>query len=703
MPLSLKERFDQDKYFLTTQTNEFLKNPEEVGTLLETNRTKIEDAVEKGNFTEALQGLEILREEKTGIKLTKIDPLIEGTTPVIVRDARNAKDPRALGTEAFEMQYLNTVRAAIDIAKIEGKPELETQLKEEAVNFINDFHKNNENKVQEEISVNVKNKVNDVAILLEKNGIKEVYKKLNVAKDFQNFNDEHCNIVTVSNIKDKDGKDRAVIEAEVALKGITDEQKQEYQNRADKKWFTEMPTWEKGLVNKYAETIKEGEHVISTQLRQIVGMKNAFEKITAIANDNSELEIIHNSKHAGTLASVSHDKGSRQDITNLNAKQAQEWIGKDHILHTNTLNSGPATIPFPSVHMDVDIVKGTNVAMQAVGGKNTNTAFNKFRRIAAFNNFNGVKDQLNAIANSLPKEGNFSNIASHLRPRSKLERLFGINKPKGDLQGLLDIVVGTHNLSPEAVTILKNAADLRKDLEKADVIFLRGADKENINIDISRKFNHLSNKILNSNTNDQILNKIPKHEPLTMCASGKDRTGLAEHDQSSSAIADKLGVDIKEVDKQLLKGGHTAGQAGGVFAGGGTVGCPGTLKVTSEGFPENRKESLKSIIEVSAANNKIKKLEKDQIINEKEEQKKAMETPNMYETTGYKTIAASIETPSINITVKKNEPLPELNKGKQQTVIRKLEAEVKIGSKPSIPSVTPMSSQNNKKNNNITR
>ncbi|WP_395476984.1 hypothetical protein [Rickettsia endosymbiont of Pantilius tunicatus] len=47
-----------------------------------------------------------------------------------------------------------------------------------------------------------------------------------------------------------------------------------------------MPSWERQLVNKYAEKIKEGEHVIPTQLRQIVGMKNAFEKITAIAEDN---------------------------------------------------------------------------------------------------------------------------------------------------------------------------------------------------------------------------------------------------------------------------------------------------------------------------------------------------------------------------------------------------------------------------------
>ncbi|WP_342270815.1 hypothetical protein [Rickettsia endosymbiont of Orchestes rusci] len=77
MALSLKERFDNDKDFLIKQTNEFLiGNKQEP---LQTNRDEIIKAVKERNFTDALQKLEILREEKTGIQLTKIDPLLEGT------------------------------------------------------------------------------------------------------------------------------------------------------------------------------------------------------------------------------------------------------------------------------------------------------------------------------------------------------------------------------------------------------------------------------------------------------------------------------------------------------------------------------------------------------------------------------------------------------------------------------------------------
>ncbi|WP_341790546.1 hypothetical protein [Rickettsia endosymbiont of Polydrusus tereticollis] len=687
MPTDLNVRFNKDKAFLIEQTKEFLKDKSRFSEPLTATREDVAKAVGEGNFTEALQNLEILREKQAGITLIKIEGK-DGNSPMIIRDGReNPNDSRILGTEGFEMQYLNAIRAGIDIAKIEGKPELEEQLKNEAVTFIENFNKKNKNNSQEEISVNVKNKINDIAIVLETNGIKQVHKKLNVAKDFQNLNDEHCNIVTVSNIKDSQGKEHAVIEAEVALKGLTNEQKAEYEKiktTNKPKWFTKMDNWEGKLVEQYAPKITAGNHVISTQLRQIVGMKNAFEKITAIANDNGELDVIHTSKHAGTLASISHDKNSRQEITNLNAKQAQEWMGKDHILHTNTLNSGPANIPFPSVQIDIDIVKNTNLAMQAVGGKNTNTAFNKFRKIAAFNNFNGVKDQLKDIANNLPKEGNFESIATHLKPRGRLERFFGINKPVGDLTGLLDIAKKTHNLSPETHKILEDAANLKKDIEKADVVFARGADKENISVDISRKLNYLSHQI--SNSEDFVFRKVPKYEILTMCASGKDRTGLAEHDQSSSAVAAKLGIQVTEVDKQLLKTGHTAGQAGGVYAGGATVGCYGTLQVTGEGFPASRKESLQSIIEVTGANNKIKKLKKGEIINEKEEQKKATEIPNMYRDEGYTTSAKQPALATSIAQSNKQAPVaPEVSQSQQQT--RKSNKEIEKIDKP-IPTPT---------------
>lgn len=216
------------------------------------------------------------------------------------------------------------------------------KLNKEAVKFINSFNALNMEKSQENISKNMQTEIDNVAELLGTNGIKNAHKKLNVAKDFQNFNDEHCNIVTLLKVTNYEGKEHIVVEAEVAFKGLTEEQKQEYQNRKGKNWYHVMPEWERKLVDQYADTIQNGRHVIPTQLRQIVGMKNVFEKIGAITDkDGKNFETLLTSKHAGTLASISGDIDSRQKITDLNARQAQEWTEDGVTLHTNTLNSGP--------------------------------------------------------------------------------------------------------------------------------------------------------------------------------------------------------------------------------------------------------------------------------------------------------------------------------------------------------------------------
>ncbi|MCC8467446.1 MAG: hypothetical protein LN589_01720 [Rickettsia endosymbiont of Eriopis connexa] len=155
-----------------------------------------------------------------------------------------------------------------------------------------------------------------------------------------------------------------------------------------------MPEWERKLVDQYTDTIQNGRHVIPTQLRQIVGMKNAFEKIRAITDKGGKnFETFLTSKHAGTLASISDDIDFRQRIIDLNARQAQEWPEDGVTLHTNTLNSGPI-----GVGNDTTIVDQTKKSMENVGGKNTNTLLNLFRLIGVTNNFSGVSDTLNKIA-----------------------------------------------------------------------------------------------------------------------------------------------------------------------------------------------------------------------------------------------------------------------------------------------------------------
>lgn len=626
---NIKEQFDADKAKLLSQTTKYLKNnisaqdisPE----LISQYRNEAIDQVKEGNFNSALQTLEKLRDAKSGIVLHEIKPEDgASTSPIIIRDARKCKNPSVRETESFEMQYLNAIRAGMDMSDIEKKPELKDALQKKAAEFITNFHKDDQkqNKLEDQenyqkiLRQKLQGEIANIAALLEQNGIKSSYKKLNIAKDFQNFNDTPANVVTISSIKGA-GVQHTIVEAEVALKGLTDEQLGDYEairseDTKKPKWYTKMPSWEQDLCRKYVEQIIDGKHVIPTQLRQIVGMKNAFEKTTAIFDTESKkLELLHTSKHAGSLASLARDKSSRQDITNKNARQAQEWIGENRKLHCNTFNSGPI-----GAGDDPEIVKRTTTAMQQVGGRETNTAFNDFRFLGVSNDLTGVKKSLEAIAKGLDNDPDFNAVKSYIKPRGFFSRLFGINVPKGNVaETEIEKLLKSNKINEATAEILKSAINLRKEVEQADV-WIRFGDRENVSLKVSTQLNNLTNQIVKADdkakANPEIeatkgLNRTNLvEEILNMCASGKDRTGLAEHDQSATAIAKKTKIPVEQIDAQLISAGHTAQQAGGVYAGGATIGCYGTKKENKAGLPQSRKEGLLNIIEVSAASNKIK-------------------------------------------------------------------------------------------------
>jgi len=596
---TLYDKFKSDKESTIGVIQEFLQStpksptiaPEDLGQY----RRDAVTLVSQGKFTEALQTLERLRDAKSGIVMQEIT---KDGVPVIIRDARAAKNPPVRETEAFEMQYLNAIRAGMDIAEIAGKPAINTLLQREAEKFMEEFSKN-KGLSQEELAGLLKDQIKNLGKILEENGIPDAYKKLNIAKDFQNFNDKHSNIVTVSSIE-HNGQNHTVIEAEVAMKGLTESQKKQYESILQSEgpkpsWYTAMPKWEQALCKKYASKIAAGEHVIPTQLRQIAGMKNAFEKITAISA-GEELEILHTSKHAGTLASLARDKNARQDITDGNAEQAKEWIGGKK-LHCNTFNSGPL-----GAGDDPEIVRSTKKAMENVGGKETNTAFNSFRYSGFANDLKGTKDTLKMLAGSLPKDKEFDKIKSHLQPKGFFGRLLRTGTAEQEIQDLLS----SKKIDSRTVEILKSAIDLRRSVEKADSL-LRFGDAENASLATSTKLNKLTSALSDLESPPKGMAKLPqKEEILNMCASGKDRTGLAEHDQTARAIATKIGAPISDIDKQLLASGHTAQQVGGINAGGATIGCYGTKSENRAGIPVSRKENLEAIVEVTANSNKIK-------------------------------------------------------------------------------------------------
>ena len=495
---------------------------------------------ENPDMSSVLANLEEAREARMGVKTSISDG-------VLIRDARGATGKKELGPEGFEMQYLNAVRAAMDIADkdpgVQDKDALKRQLLEKAKIFMAGDHDKLDAKSH-------KKNIHDLAKLMKESGVKDPHKKLDTAKDYQNFKDTHRDVVTISSYTEIGRPAVTIVEAEVAFKTLTPKQQKEYQQIIDfdgelpikkgqnpmgtdgqpkelPKWFVKLKPHEQNLCKDSAPMIVAGTHVIPTQLRQIGGMRNAFNKITSLQIGKGSLEVVHEAMHAGTVASLCSDKKEAVRMTQDNVEQAQSWSGVA-TLHLNVLNSSLN----PTGH-DGAIVKQTLAAAKATGARCSVNPFNAFRKLGG--------------------------------------------EKTGDIEALSG-----------------------QDESLASALAMSKVSNENRSLAISTATGRALFKI-----------KSIGQKLLTMCASGKDRTGLAMHDQTVQPIQEQLRTQgykarTADLDDTILRAGHTAQQAGGMHAGGATIGCFGTKSENKAGIPKSRAKELAAIMESTANTNKIK-------------------------------------------------------------------------------------------------
>lgn len=600
---SLKGIFNANRDNLICQIKKFISNQKQTNTeKYNYSRKYILDYVIKANFGKAITFLEEFREYKHGIIIYKL--FTPNFPPVLIRDARNCKLKTIRDTESFEIQYLNLIRSSLDIIRIEKKENLLPEIIRSAVNFIKDFQYQIY-RSQEDIQYSFQFALNDLVLLLESIGIEDALHKLDIAKNFQNFNYLHADVVTISSLKDKD-KNYIIFEAEVALRRLTTNQLQEYKNILESKdntpeWYKNLSILEQKLCKKYAPKIINGNHVISSQLVQIVGMRNAFEKITGIiVNDDNfkslEVKILHKSKHSGCLASFSRHKKSRQHIANLNAEQGQEWIGAGMTLHCNTFNSGPNN----GKKNDKIIVKQTIKAMKHIKGMVTNTAYDSFRQHTGANFYHGIKYLIDNISKSINKSKDLDYIKFYLKPQKEKGEYISKNQLQEHLKLLQDnkiISIKTYNV----LRIIIDMKDKVKILERGSTGFLNMEISMNLNI----LQNIINDTIISDDFNGLDKRKLPRQEILNMCALGLDRTGFAEHIQSIKLLEYIVLKKVTSLDKKLIAGGHTSQIAGATYFGGGTIGCYGIKNDSIVYFPKKRLKSLSGLLKLSASGNKL--------------------------------------------------------------------------------------------------
>lgn len=546
----------------------------------------------------------------------------------LIRDARNAIIPNEVGTESFEKQYLNAARAAIDLIEDidasdipipkNGEPPLHTMNRvkqsifKKVKTFTSSFHKI-ANKSQKELQKLTFGYISELATILREVGILDPIHKLNIAKNYQNFNDTHNDFATIKNIE-FNGKTHTVIESEVGLRELTDQQKKEYKNMESSKWFTALEPFEQDLVRKYKPQITGGSYTIPTELRRIPGIRNAFLKTTAIYEENQVVPLA-DSLHAGNVVSSSKDKNSRQDITDHNLEQIRKHFPDNTILNVNTLTT--------ALKADEKIINDQlNNRTDKTNVTFTNTPFNGFRILKSLNTHQPIIDRVHEVAKILEENSVIKNYLTE--PTGFIDRwIFKartfFSRTSTSFEKAKDAI---ENLSENIKLIVLTAVELKQNLNNADNFFYRffNRRKLNLNLLITENINKLDNKITAIDIPSQLNPKEVDHSApknalpginikhvinLITCKSGIDRTGYAEHYISAKAITDHMKYDVKEVIEQLSHGNHTASITGTSFAGGASLGADGIKPSTAASMPEELVGASKHLMRDSAGGNKF--------------------------------------------------------------------------------------------------
>lgn len=588
------------------------------------------------NLGKLLNKLEQNRDSKNGIH-HYIANNENGTHPTLIRDARNVFQPEHKGYEAFAIQYVNAIRAAADVINHSELSEqnissLKDQLTRESKKVFSSFDKM-DNLNEYDSSEFTKKKILALSNILEENGCHNALKKMDIAKEYQSFNDAQHNIVTLTTIKNLDKPIITMFEAEVPMRGMIKEISDQYnlisvKGNEKPKWFEKLSSFEKKILESYAVEIGKGNHVLPTQLTKILGVRNAFEKITGVI-ENSEskarIKVLHQVKHSGTLASLNKGEDEALDIVNTNFKQVRSWVedGNNSVL-INSLNTG---FKFIVDNQENKIVSQLSKVSQETNTSYFNTALNKFRVFDSSGDNNIIQEKLNQVCELLdPKNEDEQVIIRFLKQQKD--------------QAAANFLLETDSLPKEIKEIIDYAINSKKALigmhhRKANIssMFYRSAketasmnDPENNSVLLSTnssllvsKLNILvdshTNAIKNKSTTDRINNFIKsgyqKQSLIVMCKSGKDRTGAAMHDQTYQTIKDYLFLqNIKKpsnenIESQIISSGHTSQQAGGTYSLGATIGCFGVKSVIKSSIPKSR-QMWKGLTEAAADNNSYK-------------------------------------------------------------------------------------------------
>lgn len=150
------------------------------------------------------------------------------------------------------------------------------------------------------------------------------------ARDFTNFEAKDSpGIVTItSNIANDKANPLYEVAASIPLKPVGKELAKYYENLPNQAWFKNLSKIEQAFVEEYKDKIIGGNHMIPTQLRELVGIKNGYLEQTSVIDDEGTTKDSAILVRSATLA---HNLGSGPDSLN---------ITKQNMLHVKNLSGG---------------------------------------------------------------------------------------------------------------------------------------------------------------------------------------------------------------------------------------------------------------------------------------------------------------------------------------------------------------------------
>ena len=150
-----------------------------------------------------------------------------------------------------------------------------------------------------------------------------INERLRLAENYVGLDDTHYNVTTTFTIAGK----KFALEDKKWLK-LTENQQQAYINRKSEKWYKRLELFEQKLIDHYWSKIVDGNHYIPTQLRNIPGCRNAYQKRIWTYDENNNPIVLGSYHHSGSIVSPIEweDKATDFQISKDNWEQIKQYL-----------------------------------------------------------------------------------------------------------------------------------------------------------------------------------------------------------------------------------------------------------------------------------------------------------------------------------------------------------------------------------------